>query len=398
MVRMQRSNDRQSVLPARFGRKITLWYAACVALIALLTATTLFMFDQTIATSAVESTVSASLDNERMLSQRVASLVGQYALGNVGVRGELRTAIDDFERTHWALIGYHSGGVASAIADPALRAIYFDGSAPLDAAATAFTIHARRIAAMPAGDPALAAQSAPLFAQAQTPLLDALGRVQSVRESEATSRTAALHVGSVIAGAMLLVTLLVSSLVVFRPMARRIAELVATTEELLERATHDPLTGTLNKRSFQARGAIEIQKARRYQRPLSLLMIDADQLPAIEAAHGPDGGAELLRALTSSLFSGTRMSDLVARVEPEQFAILLPETTREGAELLAERLRRKICDMSVPIDDKVVSCTVSIGVAAAEKDASFLWPTFKRADEALYEAKMRGRNQVVVAV
>jgi diguanylate cyclase (GGDEF)-like protein len=258
-------------------------------------------------------------------------------------------------------------------------------------------MRARRIAALAPGDPGLAAQTAPLFAQAQSPLLDALERVRTVRESQAMSEMAALHTASAIAGGVLLMTLLAASLVVFRPMARRIAQLVATTEELLERATHDPLTGTLNKRSFQARGAIEIQKARRYQRPLSLLMIDADQLPAIEAAHGPGGSEELLRALTSSIFSGTRISDLVARVEPEQFAILLPETTREGAELLAERLRRSICAMSVPIDDKVVSCTVSIGVAAAEKDASFLWPTFKRADEALYEAKMRGRNQVVVA-
>ena len=194
-----------------------------------------------------------------------------------------------------------------------------------------------------------------------------------------------------------LMTLLAANLAVFRPMARRIVKLTRETEELTRHATTDPLTGTLNKRSFQARGAIEIQKARRYQRPLSLLMIDSDQLAAIENKHGHDGGEALLKALTSSLFSGTRVSDLVARVDEEQFAILLPETSCEGAQLLAERLRRKISDLNIPIDDKVVSCTVSIGVAAAEKDAAFLWPTFKRADEALYEAKIRGRNRVVVA-
>jgi diguanylate cyclase (GGDEF)-like protein len=180
-------------------------------------------------------------------------------------------------------------------------------------------------------------------------------------------------------------------------MARSIARLTHDALELARVATTDPLTGMLNRHSFQARGAIEIQKARRYGRPLSMLMIDADQLPAIEGAHGLTGGQTVLKALTSSFFAGTRVSDLLARVDAEQFAILLPETDGAGAEILAERLRTKIGNLSVLIGDKFVSSTLSIGVAVAEKDASFLWPTFKRADEALYEAKIRGRNRVVVA-
>jgi diguanylate cyclase (GGDEF)-like protein len=198
-------------------------------------------------------------------------------------------------------------------------------------------------------------------------------------------------------GGSVLATLLGASLLVFRPMARSIARLTHDALELARVATTDPLTGMLNRHSFQARGAIEIQKARRYGRPLSMLMIDADQLPAIEGAHGLTGGQTVLKALTSSFFAGTRVSDLLARVDAEQFAILLPETDGAGAEILAERLRTKIGNLSVLIGDKFVSSTLSIGVAVAEKDASFLWPTFKRADEALYEAKIRGRNRVVVA-
>ena len=126
-------------------------------------------------------------------------------------------------------------------------------------------------------------------------------------------------------------------------------------------------------------------------------MIDADQLPAIEATYGTGGGELVLKSLTSSFCDGTRVSDLIARVDAERFAILLPETSSEGAELLAERLRQKIGALKVKIDDQRVACTISVGVAAAEKDASFLWSTFKRADEALHEAKMRGRNRVFVA-
>ena len=117
----------------------------------------------------------------------------------------------------------------------------------------------------------------------------------------------------------------------------------------------------------------------------------------IALTYGPDGGKAVLKALTSSFCDGTRVSDLIARVDDEQFAILLPETSSAGAELLAERLRRRIGQMTVQIDDKPVACTISVGVAAAEKDATLLWPTFKRADEALYEAKQRGCNRVFVA-
>jgi diguanylate cyclase (GGDEF)-like protein len=243
----------------------------------------------------------------------------------------------------------------------------------------------------------MGAHTAPIFLAAQQPLLEDLDMAVRIRTNEANHQLTQLGYAGAGIVVSVLGALLAATLGVFRPMALQIIRLTRDAQELAQQATMDPATGMLNKRSFQARGAIEIQKARRYQRPLSLLRIDADQLGAIETTYGPDGGEMVLRALTSSFFDGTRVSDLVARVNVEQFAILLPETNAEGAELLAERLRRKICDLTVPIDGEMVGCTISVGVAAAEKDASFLWPTFKRADEAVYEAKARGRNRVVVA-
>ena len=382
----------------RFGRNVTLAHGLTLVLVGILALAAWLTLDRAIHIQR-ESALAVDLTNrERMLSQRVASLAAQFALGNRSVRFDLRSAIDSFERTHWQLVsGDDRNGIRSVVADSALTAIYFNGSTPLDAIATEYVTHARRIAAATPHDPSLGAQTAPLFLAAQAPLDAALESAVRIRTERAGRQLAALGFAGMAICVTVLMTLLAANLAVFRPMARRIVKLTRETEELTRHATTDPLTGTLNKRSFQARGAIEIQKARRYQRPLSLLMIDSDQLAAIENKHGHDGGEALLKALTSSLFSGTRVSDLVARVDEEQFAILLPETSCEGAQLLAERLRRKISDLNIPIDDKVVSCTVSIGVAAAEKDAAFLWPTFKRADEALYEAKIRGRNRVVVA-
>lgn len=399
MLSLQQPNVfGEAALPERIGRKVTIAHVVTLAIIAVMAFAGYLTLQRAIAVGRQTAQAIESTERQRMLSQRIASLTAQFALGNAGVRHELRAAIDDFEQTHWSLVaGNRDAGIPSAVSDPALKKLYFDGALPLDAGATEYVTQARRITTMSPQDPTLGAHTAPVFLAAQQPLLDDLDLAVRIRTNEANHQLTQLgYAGAgVIMG--LLGALLAATLGVFRPMALQIIRLTRDAHELAQQTTIDPTTGMLNKRSFQARGAIEIQKARRYQRPLSLLRIDADQLNAIQTTYGADGGETVLRALTSSIFDGTRVSDLVARVDAEQFAILLPETNAQGAELLAERLRRKISDLSVPIDGEMVGCTISVGVAAAEKDASFLWPTFKRADEAVYEAKVRGRNQVVVA-
>ncbi len=399
MIRMRPvTNDRQSVSPFASNRTYTIAHATTIGLVAIIAIGGYGLLDRSIASTRAAHAAIERTSDERMLAQRVASLVGQYELGNAAVKHDLHVAINAFEQTHWSLVsGVPREGIASAMHDPQLKGIYFGGNTPLDAAATEFVTRAKRIAAGSSSDSLLGAHTAPLFLAAQGTLDDTLATAMRVRTERADREANAFRTMGGGLCALLLALLVTMNLAVFAPMARRIVRLARDAHELAQVATTDPLTGTLNRRSFQARGAIEIQKARRYQRPLSLLMIDADHLANIEATHGPGGGETVLKALTSSFFAGTRISDLVARVDSEQFAILLPETNRDGAELLAERLRRKISDLSVPIDDQMISCTVSIGVAAAEKDEAFLWPTFKRADEAMYEAKMRGRNRVVVA-
>jgi diguanylate cyclase (GGDEF)-like protein len=381
-----------------FGRTITLRHAAAIALIAIMAVAACLTLERAIYVQRASAAAIELTGQQQMLSQRIASLTAQYALGNTAVRGDLRSAVGAFENAHWRLVaGDSSAGFRSAVGDLPLNELYFSGPAPLDATATAYVAQARRVLAMSPHDRALASGAALVFAAAQNPLLNELGETMRVRHGRAESQLASLRLAAAAICLLIFATLLTAGLIVFRPMARRIIELTREVRELNQIATTDPLTGMLNIRSFQARGAVEVQKARRYQRPLSLLMIDADQFPAIAATYGSGGGETVLKSLTSSFCDGTRVSDLIARVDAERFAILLPETGSEGAELLAERLRQRVGEMKINISEKSIRCTISVGVAAAEKDASFLWSTFKRADEALHEAKMRGRNRVFVS-
>jgi two-component system cell cycle response regulator len=177
------------------------------------------------------------------------------------------------------------------------------------------------------------------------------------------------------------------------------------TQELLLRrdATIDPLTGALNRRDFLAKGSAEITRAKRYRRACTLLMLDIDHFKNINDRYGHQAGDEALRQFTATSKEMLRENDIFGRIGGEEFAVILPETTLDGARKLAERLRRQVSELemvtpgSSPGSEHRFAFTVSIGVAELAKSDDDIDCFLKRADQALYTAKKRGRDQVVVA-
>ncbi len=323
-----------------------------------------------------------------MLSQRIASLVGQYALGASDTRSDIRGAVAAFVNTDGNTNGLVSGDAAVRGPRPA------NSASALDSAIADFLERARRIADLPPHAVRLAAAAAPLFSAARGPLLDRLNSALVARQTQAArDRRLVLALGSVTALA-LLGTLLAAVFGIFRPIVRRAAQFAHDAADFERAATTDPHTGLLNGRSFQSRGEIEIHKAKRYNRALSLLIIGPDQITAVGGPAAHDSGVAILDAVAATLVNATRATDLVGRLSGEDFAVLLPETNVAGAKVLAERLHRRIGDLALPFSATAATFTVSIGVATAEADASFFAPMYRRAGEALYEARMRGRNQV----
>jgi diguanylate cyclase (GGDEF)-like protein len=162
-------------------------------------------------------------------------------------------------------------------------------------------------------------------------------------------------------------------------------------------ATMDGLTCIFNRRHFEILARAEWGRFQRYGRPLSLLMLDVDKFKSINDRFGHDAGDLVLKAIADDCSSMKRETDIVARLGGEEFVLLLPETEESAAEIVAERLRKQIEDHSrvFPGDENQIS--VSIGVAGATLGMSGFEILLKRADEALYQAKTRGRNQVTVA-
>lgn len=164
-------------------------------------------------------------------------------------------------------------------------------------------------------------------------------------------------------------------------------------------AITDGLTGLYNHRFFREHLEVEMERADRYSHNLSLIILDIDNFKHYNDSYGHPQGDELLKELADLLQKCVRESDLACRYGGEEFALILPETNKEAATALAERLRKDIQDHPFPHKETqpLGAVTVSIGVAASPVDAKDMEKLIKKADDALYRAKTTGRNRVVAA-
>lgn len=168
-------------------------------------------------------------------------------------------------------------------------------------------------------------------------------------------------------------------------------------EELRRMATTDPVTGTYNRRQFFILAEQAFQQARRYGNPFSLLTIDIDHFKQINEGYGPGVGDTVLRRLAGFLQTNLRSSDTLARYEGDQFAILLPETGLDMAAQAADRLMEGVRLLVVAGDAKPINITISVGVTALNHNLDqSLQAMLARAEEAVIEAKLAGRDRVVV--
>jgi diguanylate cyclase (GGDEF)-like protein len=161
-------------------------------------------------------------------------------------------------------------------------------------------------------------------------------------------------------------------------------------EEIHLLATTDSLTGIANRREFSAILEREVARVKRYGKPLSLTMFDLDYFKRVNDTFGHDVGDDVLQAVTGLVKKSIRSVDVVARWGGEEFMVLMPESDMQAAEKASEKLRLAIAGHQF---DTVGKVTASFGVAAFEPQDD-LNSLLKRADDALYRAKDKGRNRV----
>lgn len=176
-----------------------------------------------------------------------------------------------------------------------------------------------------------------------------------------------------------------------------LSQALARMEEL---ATHDPVTGLLNRRTLYTHAEAELNRAQRDRNPLSFVMLDIDHFKQVNDQHGHLLGDKALHAVATTLAQNKRPYDWAGRWGGEEFLLVLPATDSQEAALVAERLRVGIQETRVPLPDGgAISVQASLGVATSTFEPGKVYTLdllVHQADEALLRAKREGRNRVCV--
>jgi diguanylate cyclase (GGDEF)-like protein len=187
---------------------------------------------------------------------------------------------------------------------------------------------------------------------------------------------------------------LVSRLQAFADQAAIAIENANLYAEVQRLATLDELTGVFNRRRLFELGERELERSRRYQVPLSAILLDIDHFKKINDTFGHTIGDQVLTGIAVTISRNIREIDLFGRYGGEEFVALLPQSELSSAREVAERLRGLVAGLQLNTDRGVLSVTISLGIANIVPEVQSLAALIDRADQAMYAAKQAGRNQV----
>jgi len=171
-------------------------------------------------------------------------------------------------------------------------------------------------------------------------------------------------------------------------------ERIKLYEKMQELSIYDSLTKVYNRRYFMQRYLTEFERAKKINIDLSLLMIDIDYFKKINDSYGHLVGDAVLREVAKLIRDNLREIDFVGRFGGEEFSVILPETDKAGAIMVAERISSRISREYIRVFDETLTTTVSIGISALTLDITDSKSFMEIADKALYKAKVTGRNRV----
>lgn len=185
------------------------------------------------------------------------------------------------------------------------------------------------------------------------------------------------------------------------PLLASVGFLLMCSDRLMDEAvrlsTVDALTGAYSRRALTELSERALAEARRYRRPLSVLMVDADHFKQINDTYGHNAGDAVLVEIMARLKAALRAEDFVGRIGGEEFLVVLPATPEEEANRVARRIRERIAMKTLVYGREEIPFTVSIGVAERDPGEANIDLLIKRADDAMYAAKRAGRDRVFSA-
>ena len=368
--------------------RTTVAYVAGLLLIATLSGAIHVLLDRVIEQQNDTGTVINIAGRQRMLSQRIALLASDLHEGDVSARQRLIDATRLMVQSEDALIHGNDLGIHTPLS-PAAHRYYFEGAGALDPSVRSFTAASRRFAESTDPDASEKDFQSIQFL-ARSSLLPALDRAVSIFERESKDRISWLRFAQKIVLAVILVTLLLEALLIFRPLVKRIKHYASNLYQL---ATRDELTGLANRRHFIEYATTELRHARRSGHQLCLIILDLDNFKSINDTFGHAVGDDILRRFAEISVATLRQDEMMCRIGGEEFAFIMTETDAVQGLIVAERLR---CAVADDAGEGLPKFTISLGVGVLQASDNEIYDLMKRTDAALYTAKADGRNRVAI--
>lgn len=379
------------------SRYMTITYIASLSVIAILSIVVHVMLDKVISEQAKSGELINISGQQRMLSQRTSLFAMEYLVtGSLAAKQEVDNSLLKLKQNHQFLLDEHHNAVSTGKNSPlstALLDMYF--GAPVNVAEKLNTfVDSVQAALNDRVTPVSSFNSNDrvFLDMAKAPMLKAFDDVVKQYEREGKARVAELRWAQQIVLIIIVMTILAEAFFIFRPMVRRISTYAT---RLQYEASYDALSGLHNRRSFSSLAATFVANGHRYSQSLSVVILDIDRFKRINDTYGHDMGDKVITWIAKTIERHCRESDCVARLGGEEFAILLPNTSVEGAMQAAEKLRRKINQSQFTANGHTLAITVSGGVSTLNESDKTIDSLLKRADIALYSAKESGRNQII---
>ena len=386
----------KEALISRTRQYMTLMYSFSLTVIAVLSVVIHFMLDDIILVQKSTGEMINLSGQQRMLSQRSSAFALEYLYtGDEQAKQAALTGLKTLQDNHARLLREHERALAEgrpSPLSPALQKLYFQPPVCIDAQLKQYAqLLQESLNATPRPIPT--PKSLAFLNLARTDLLQGFHQIVTQYELESTERINKLRQIQRMVLGIVILTLMLEAWYIFRPMVNKITGL---THELHKEATHDALSGLLNRRAFYAKLDQAIVGYQTHQRPFSLFLLDLDHFKRINDQYGHIAGDRVIQAVGQLLNASTRASDCCGRLGGEEFGVLLWGCTQAKAYERAEQIRQQMEGLVVDFMEQQVPVRCSGGVAEFQ-DGSSEELLYAEADAALYEAKQQGRNQIRMA-
>lgn len=328
-----------------------------------------------------------------VLAQRIVRLADEVSSGDRDAgagRSEIVALAARMEAAQHQLSEGDSTRRIPPPTSPTLRAMYFEGSLNLQRQVAEFVSHARNFAG--AASPTDARPHLAALREATDgTLLFSLNA--AVSQYQAESDYDILHLRNLVTtlAAVMLVVLLLEGLLIYRPLSKRLTESMSA---LVQVSTTDLLTGVMNRRAFMVAAEREVSRADRQNLPLCVLIADLDHFKTINDTYGHPAGDIVLKHFAAVAAANLRGQDSLGRLGGEEFGIIMPGASLEGAINAANRIRERFASTTAAITPNAQRITATVSIGVAWTHSATILDLLAEADRLVHLAKERGRNRV----